>query len=366
MSETWKQPLSYLGVAALSAGAAVAGYRYFSEQQQHRATATAVVPPPAAAAPAVVPAVVDESTNADEIELAFKAVQNHICQFLEDESGQRYKEDTWSYDKGSGGGISRVWEALSDDERHLLLEKGGVNFSGIHGAAMPDSAATQFKIPPNTAFRATGVSLVIHPRTPHVPTIHANIRYFECGPRWWFGGGVDVTPYYVNRERVVAFHKSLRALCEEWGYSYEAFKKQCDAYFLNTHRKEARGVGGLFFDHLTTSDALPKSKKEICDFLVALGMLFPQLYGPFIHEGKDKEVTPEQREFQLYRRSRYVEFNLLHDRGTKFGLQSEGRVESILMSMPPLARWKYNWHPEEGTPEAELYDIITPKDWASM
>jgi len=309
----------------------------------------------------------DDSTSADKIEAAFKSVQTHICDFLVQESGQAYIEDLWDYDKGAGGGISRLWEAPLDEDVHLMLEKAGVNFSGIHGPSMPESAATAFKIPPNTPYRATGVSLVIHPLSPHIPTIHANIRYFECGGRWWFGGGIDVTPYYVKRELVVGFHKALRELCERWGYDYRTFKQQCDEYFVNKHRNgEARGVGGLFFDHLTTGPALPKTKKEICDFVVALGMLFPQLYSPFISEGRPKEVTKEQREFQLYRRSRYVEFNLLHDRGTKFGLQSQGRVESILMSMPPLARWKYNWQPKEGTPEAELYKIITPQDWAFM
>jgi coproporphyrinogen III oxidase len=348
----------------------------------------------------------DNSISVDEIEAEFRKVQDVICEFLQRESGQAYQEDRWNYEKGKGGGITRVWEEnllfqSPPDAKLPLLEKGGVNFSGIEGASMPDSAATLFKIPTNTPYRATGVSLVIHPYSPHVPTIHFNIRYFECGPRWWFGGGVDVTPYYVNPANVISFHKKLKQLCEKWGHDYNVIKKQCDEYFFLKHRNEARGVGGLFFDHLTnssthettttTTTASPppdissstssstssssssspstsdsKSKKELCCFVVELGLLFPDLYAPFIHEGKDKSVTEEQKQFHWYRRSRYVEFNLLYDRGTRFGLQSEGRIESIMMSMPPTVKWKYNWSPKEGSPESQLLEIIKPKDWANM
>ncbi|KAL6078383.1 Oxygen-dependent coproporphyrinogen-III oxidase [Balamuthia mandrillaris] len=320
-----------------------------------------------------------DGPNTTQIEDGFKKVQDHICAFLEEQSGQRYNEDLWQYQKGSGGGRTRVWEAEEGDEE-VLLEKGGVNFSGIVGQSMPQSAATQFKIPPDTPFHATGVSLVLHPRTPHVPTIHFNIRYFECGPRWWFGGGVDVTPYYVNKELVIEFHKSLKRICEKWGQDYAAHKKHCDEYFYLPHRKEARGVGGLFFDHLnceqpattsgsdeaTEGDDRP-SKQQLFEFVVDLGMNFTELYAPFIQAGRQQVVTHQQRQFQLYRRSRYVEFNLLYDRGTKFGLQSEGRVESILMSMPPLVRFPYNWQPEPGSPEHNLiHDILCPKDWAHL
>ncbi len=313
---------------------------------------------------------VDTSIATDEIESEFRKVQDHICNYLAKESGQQYREDLWNYAQGTGGGITRVWEDVWDFAEgappKAFLEKGGVNFSSIHGRSMPDSAATALKIPQNTPYIATGVSLVIHPKTPHIPTIHANIRYFQCGSLWWFGGGVDVTPYYVNKERVIEFHKTLKTLCEKWGHNYESYKKQCDEYFFLPHRNECRGAGGLFFDHLQTSEALPFSKKELCSFLVDVCMHFPQLYGPFINEGKDLVVTSTQKDFHLYRRARYVEFNLIYDRGTRFGLQSEGRIESILMSMPPVATWRYDWHPQEGTPEAELYELIKPKDWVSM
>jgi len=209
----------------------------------------------------------------------------------------------------------------------------------------------------------------MHPVSPHIPTIHMNVRYFECGPKWWFGGGVDLTPYYVQRkstqEQIVSFHQQLKTLCEKHGHSYDTFKSECDKYFFLPHRNETRGVGGIFFDHLT-EDSTQKTKKELFEFVCGLGLLFTSLYEPFIQGGKGQPVSEEQREWQLFRRGRYVEFNLLYDRGTKFGLQSEGRTESILMSLPPLVRWHYNYGPKEGSAEALLLEVIKPQDWVHL
>ncbi|MCL4694287.1 MAG: oxygen-dependent coproporphyrinogen oxidase [Candidatus Hydrogenedentes bacterium] len=288
----------------------------------------------------------------DAIEAAFRDIQDRIARFLVEADGSAYREDRWSYEKGSGGGITRVWEGGP------LIEKGGVNFSAIHGESLPASAATQFNIAPNTPFVATGVSLVIHPWNPHVPTIHLNVRYFEAGDLWWFGGGVDLTPYYPVREDVVAFHRALKQLCDACGEDYVTHKKACDEYFFIRHRDETRGVGGLFFDHLR------HDKERHYEFVCALGNGFPSLYRPLIERHRDAPYTDAQRDFQCYRRSRYVEFNLVYDRGTLFGLQSGGRIESILMSMPAVAKWRYDWRPEPGTPEAELTEVyLKPQDW---
>ncbi len=290
-----------------------------------------------------------------EIQDAFKHVQNVICDFLTEEDGVKYHEDRWDYHKGTGGGITRVWEGAN------LLEKGGVNFSGIRGDSLPSAAATQFKLPDGTPFHATGVSLVIHPFHPFIPTIHMNIRYFEAGDMWWFGGGIDLTPYYPVLAEVIEFHTALKAICDESGASYDAHKKACDEYFYLKHRGETRGVGGIFYDHLR------ENKQQHLDYCVNLGLAFPNLYRPFIEAHRNDAYEDAHREFQLYRRSRYVEFNLVYDRGTLFGLQSEGRTESILMSMPALAKWRYNWHPEPGTPEYELTDFyLKPQDWVNM
>lgn len=293
----------------------------------------------------------DSTPKAEEIESRFKEVQDHICNFLVEQDGVSYREDLWSYDKGDGGGRTRVWENGN------LIEKGGVNFSGIRGGSLPPSAATKFRLPEGTKFLATGVSLVIHPHNPHIPTIHMNIRYFEAGEVSWFGGGIDVTPYYPVREQVVNYHRRLKQVCDESGEDYVSHKQQCDDYFYLPHREEARGVSGTFFDHLQ------EDKRRHFEYCVATGMAFPELYGPFIESNREKPVTSEQRDFQLYRRGRYVEFNLVYDRGTTFGLQSKGRTESILMSLPAVAHWRYDWKPEAGTPEAALQDYLQPQDW---
>jgi coproporphyrinogen III oxidase len=293
--------------------------------------------------------------NASEIQEAFKKVQDRICAFLNEHNGQPYQEDLWQYEKGSGGGRTRVWDGGD------LIEKGGVNFSGIEGGSLPPSAATQFQLPDGTPYTATGVSLVIHPWSPHVPTIHMNIRYFEAGPKAWFGGGIDLTPTYPVKEQCIGFHKKLNEVCDQSGHDYAKDKKTCDDYFYLKHRDETRGIGGIFFDHL--QDDLEKH----FNYCLNLGNAFNDLYDPFIVGNRDKEYTDEQRDFQLWRRGRYVEFNLVYDRGTIFGLQSQGRTESILMSLPAVAHWKYNHQVEPGTPEAELTDFyLKPQDWVGM
>jgi coproporphyrinogen III oxidase len=240
------------------------------------------------------------------------------------------------------------------------MEKGGVNYSAIHGASLPASAATAFQLPENQPFFATGVSLVIHPRNPHVPTIHMNIRYFEAGELRWFGGGIDLTPYYPVRGDCIGFHQTLQKLCFAHNRNYSSLKEECDRYFLIRHRQEARGIGGIFFDHLR------QNSQADLDFTTALGMVFPELYAPVL-KNRDKPYGERERQFQGHRRSRYAEFNLVYDRGTLFGLQSGGRIESILMSMPPEARWIYDYQSEPGSPEAELEGYLAePLDWASL
>jgi len=293
----------------------------------------------------------------------FRQVQDTICQFLKNATGENYHQDEWKYQdykpNGSGGGITRVWE--SD-----ILEKGGVNFSAIHGTNLPASAVPNFK-GPFPHFFATGVSLVIHPRNPHIPTVHLNIRYFEAENErkekiWWFGGGIDLTPYYPTKSQIKQFHTKLKNVCEKHNQPYLKYKEECDAYFFLKHRGEARGVGGIFFDRLND-----RPKEELFAFVKELGMAFVEIYKPMVERGKEMVVSEEERDFQLYRRSRYVEFNLLWDRGTKFGINSGGRTESYLMSMPRLVKWMYNWEPEEGTKEDELTSFfLKPQDWVDM
>lgn len=290
----------------------------------------------------------------DEVAQRFRAVQDHICSYLDAENGERFREDAWEYDKGEGGGRTRVYDGGD------LLEKGGVNFSALTGGSLPASAATAFRVPDGTPFFATGVSLVLHPHNPVAPTVHLNIRYFEAGDVYWFGGGVDLTPYYPEESMVIGFHRALRDFCAGAGRDYAAYKNACDDYFFLKHRKEARGVGGLFFDHLRGP------REEELAFVEGLGRLFPDLYRPFAAL-RSKPFTEAQREFQLHRRSRYAEFNLVWDRGTLFGLQSDGRTESILMSLPPVCKWHYGYAPAPGSAEERLTEyFLKPRDWASM
>lgn len=286
-------------------------------------------------------------------------LQNRICVDLAavDGSGE-FVEDSWVRAEG-GGGQSRV---LADG---AVIEKGGVNFSHVTGASMPASATAHRPELAGRSFEAMGVSLVIHPRNPYVPTSHANVRFFIAEkpgsePVWWFGGGYDLTPYYGNDEDCRHWHATAREACTPFGEQvYGNYKKWCDEYFYLRHRDEPRGVGGLFFDDLNEPDF-----DTSFALMRAIGDSYTRAYVPIVQRRMDTPFGDRERNFQLYRRGRYVEFNLVYDRGTLFGLQTGGRTESILMSLPPLVRWEYNWQPEPGSAEAELYDYyLKPREW---
>ncbi|GIU11681.1 oxygen-dependent coproporphyrinogen-III oxidase [Shewanella sp. c952] len=289
-------------------------------------------------------------------------LQTRICNGLQALDGEaEFVEDSWKREEG-GGGQSRV---LTNG---AVFEQAGVNFSHVTGASMPASATAHRPELAGRSFEAMGVSLVIHPKNPHIPTTHANVRFFiaqkeGADPVWWFGGGFDLTPYYPYLEDVVSWHQSAKTLCEPFGdEAYPKYKKWCDEYFWLPHRNETRGVGGLFFDDLN-KQGFDKS----FDFMQAVGNGFLTAYAPIVERRKDTEYGEHERQFQLYRRGRYVEFNLVYDRGTLFGLQTGGRTESILMSMPPLVRWEYAYTPEAGSPEAALYsDYLKPQEWLSL
>jgi coproporphyrinogen III oxidase len=290
----------------------------------------------------------------------FLDLQDRICARLEAVDGQaRFREDAWQRD-GGGGGRSRVIASGG------VFEKGGINFSHVHGERLPPAASTQRPELAGRSFEALGVSLVMHPENPYVPTSHFNVRFFlaqapGAPPVWWFGGGFDLTPYYGFEEDAVHWHRTARAACEGFGPGvYPRFKRWCDEYFFLRHRREPRGIGGLFFD-----DLHEWGFERCFAFAQAMGAHYPEAYVPLVERRKDTPYGEREREFQLYRRGRYVEFNLLYDRGTLFGLQSGGRTESILMSLPPLVAWRYDWHPDPGTPEARLYqDFLRARDWA--
>jgi coproporphyrinogen III oxidase len=241
-----------------------------------------------------------------------------------------------------------------------VFEKAGVNFSEVHGQLSPEFAA---QLPgEGRDFTATGVSLVLHPQSPMVPTVHANFRFLTKGGRWWFGGGADLTPYYPYREDVVHFHRVWKRICEAHRpvVDYQRLKTWCDEYFFLAHRGEARGVGGIFFDYLEGD------WERLFAFVRDCGDAFLEAYAPTVERRRNEPHGERERRFQEYRRGRYVEFNLIYDRGTVFGLKTGGRVESILMSLPPVARWDYDYHPEPGSREAELYEVyLRPRDWAS-
>ncbi|WP_298719817.1 oxygen-dependent coproporphyrinogen oxidase [uncultured Oceanisphaera sp.] len=285
-------------------------------------------------------------------------LQDDICARLEQADGKgRFEEDSWTRAEG-GGGRSRVMRNGS------VIEQGGVNFSHVHGDAMPASATAHRPELAGRSFEAMGVSLVIHPHNPHVPTSHANVRFFiaekeGADPVWWFGGGFDLTPFYPVEEDCEHWHRVSRDLCAPFGEQvYPEYKAWCDRYFYLKHRDETRGVGGLFFDDLNQWPF-----EQCFEFMQAVGRGYLDAYVPIIERRKDTAFGDTERQFQLYRRGRYVEFNLVYDRGTLFGLQTGGRTESILMSMPPLARWEYDWQPEPGTAEARLNDFLVPRDW---
>lgn len=287
------------------------------------------------------------------------ALQDDVCEQLEAEDGTgRFVEEEWEREAG-GGGRTRV---LSNG---AVIEQGGVNFSHVYGDQMPPSATAARPELAGRNFQAVGVSLVIHPHNPFVPTSHANVRFFiaeKAGeePVWWFGGGFDLTPYYAFEEDCVAWHQTAKAACVPFGEDvYPRYKKWCDDYFYLKHRNETRGVGGLFFDDLNEPGF-----EDAFAFMRSVGDHYIRAYRPIMQRRKDTGFTEQQRDFQLYRRGRYVEFNLVFDRGTLFGLQTGGRTESILMSLPPLVKWRYNWSPEPGSAEARLYEsFLHPREW---
>lgn len=290
------------------------------------------------------------------------ALQQQICDGLEQLDGQaEFKADSWKREEG-GGGQSRV---LTNG---AVFEQAGVNFSHVTGAAMPASATAHRPELAGRSFEAMGVSLVIHPNNPYIPTTHANVRFFIASkegadPVWWFGGGFDLTPYYPFEEDVIEWHQYAKSFCDPFGEeAYPKYKKWCDEYFYLPHRDETRGVGGLFFDDLNQ-----QGFDSSFEFMRAVGQGFLTAYTPIVKRRKDIEYGEAERDFQLYRRGRYVEFNLVYDRGTLFGLQTGGRTESILMSMPPLVRWEYMYTPADNSPEALLYtDFLKPRDWLGL
>lgn len=288
-------------------------------------------------------------------------LQEQICKGLEDaDGGATFRTDQWDRDSG-GSGITRV---ISEG---AMIEKGGVNFSHVFGTSLPPAATAKRPELTGGAFQAMGVSLVIHPRNPYVPTSHANIRFFIAEkpgiePVWWFGGGYDLTPYYGFDEDCRHWHNTAKTACEPFGKDvYPQFKKGCDEYFFLKHRQEPRGIGGLFYDDLNEWGFARSFA-----VMQAVGNSYLSAYLPIVQKRKDTPYSEREKRFQQYRRGRYVEFNLVYDRGTLFGLQSGvGRIESILMSLPPEVRWDYDYRPEPGTEEARLYtDYLRPRDWA--
>jgi coproporphyrinogen III oxidase len=290
-----------------------------------------------------------------------RSLQDNICSELEAIDGKAtFKEEKWNRE-GGGGGRTRVIENGN------VFEKGGVNISEVYGT-LPDSMVQYLNVSHNQFF-ACGISLVIHPNNPFVPTVHANYRYFELYNEQgevvdcWCAGGADLTPYYLFEEDAVHFHTVQKEVCDKFDSSYyPKYKKACDDYFLNHHRAEARGIGGLFFDYLRETPEKPI--QHWFDFTTSVGKVFIDAYLPIVKKRKDTSYTAENKHWQEIRRGRYVEFNLIHDKGTLFGLKTNGRIESILMSLPPTVRWEYDYKPEPNTPEAKLLEVLVqPKDW---
>mgnify|MGYP003626636780 CR=1 FL=1 len=293
-------------------------------------------------------------------------LQSDLCTEIESQdTSKKFIIDEWTREEG-GGGISRVLESGQ------IIEKGGVNFSHVQGSSLPSSASNVRPELAGASFDAMGVSSVIHPMNPFVPTAHMNVRLFMAhkksgDPVWWFGGGFDLTPYYGFEEDCIAWHQKTKSICDAFGVNvYPKYKKWADDYFYMPHRNEHRGIGGIFFDDLNASTWGWDFEKCFA-FIQAIGHGFIDTYLPIIQKRKNTPFSAAQRTYQSYRRGRYVEFNLVYDRGTLFGLQSKGRTESILMSLPAEVRWAYQWQPEDNTPEADLISkYLTPKDWAGM
>lgn len=296
-------------------------------------------------------------------------LQDRICAAIEQQDGQaKFVEDAWTRDKPEG-----TSQLLGSGRTRVLangavIEKGGVNFSHVTGQQLPAAATANRPELAGRSFQALGVSLVIHPNNPYVPTSHANVRIFVAekageAPVWWFGGGFDLTPYYPFEEDIIHWHQTGKNLCEPFGSEvFPRYKKWCDDYFYLKHRNECRGVGGLFFDDLNQWQGELNFEQSFA-FMRAVGDGYIAAYVPIVAKRKDTPYGERERKFQCYRRGRYVEFNLVFDRGTIFGLQTGGRTESILMSLPPVVHWDYDWQPEPNSPEAKLYEYLVPREW---
>ncbi|WP_020393528.1 oxygen-dependent coproporphyrinogen oxidase [Thiolinea disciformis] len=300
-----------------------------------------------------------DSPDINAVKAYLLALQDDICTQLSAEDGKAsFEEDNWQRE-GGGGGRTRVLT------QGAVFEQGGVNFSHVFGSTLPPSASAARPELAGRGFQAMGVSLVIHPNNPYIPTSHANVRFFMAEkegeePVWWVGGGFDLTPYYGFEEDCVAWHQTAKSACDPFGTDvYPRYKTWCDDYFYLKHRQEPRGIGGLFFDDLNEWGF-----EKSFAFLRSIGDHYIKAYRPIVQKRKNLPFGERERDFQLYRRGRYVEFNLVFDRGTLFGLQSGGRTESILMSLPPLVKWRYSWQPEPESAEAKLYtDFLRPRDW---
>jgi coproporphyrinogen III oxidase len=301
---------------------------------------------------------VTQPADASAVKSYLGELQDRITAAVENTDSAKFRRDVWERAEG-GGGESRI---LSEG---AVFERAGVSVSHVFGEKMPPSASNSRPEIAGAPFEAMGLSLVFHPRNPHAPTTHCNVRFLVARPAtgpevWWFGGGFDLTPYYPYDEDVLHWHRTARDACQAFGPNlYDKYKSWCDRYFFLPHRNETRGVGGLFFDDLN-EDGFDRSFA----FQRSIGDHFLPAFMPILERRKDQPYGDRERQFQLYRRGRYVEFNLVYDRGTLFGLQSRGRTESILMSMPPLVRWEYDWQPAPGSPEARLYDdFLRPRDF---
>lgn len=291
--------------------------------------------------------------NAGAVRAYLLGLQESIVARMEALDGGRFLRDAWTRAEG-GGGITRILEGGE------LLERAGVGFSHVSGTTLPPSASAHRPEIAGRQWEAMGVSLVFHPRNPYVPTVHMNVRFFVAGDAWWFGGGMDLTPYYPFEEDCVHFHRANRAALAPFPGLHERFKTACDQYFFLKHRNEPRGIGGTFFDDFSEFEF-----ERSFAVMRAVGDAFLPAYAPIVEKRRSAPYGERERDFQAYRRGRYVEFNLVWDRGTHFGLQSGGRAESILMSLPPIVKWRYDWKPAPGEPEAKLAEVLMPpRDWA--
>jgi coproporphyrinogen III oxidase len=321
------------------------------------------------ALPATEPTIPDAvyAARREQVRTFFAAAQDRLSESLAAlDGGKGFFEDAWTRpgEEGGAGRLSGGGGRTRVIEGGALFERGGVNFSAIDGTNLPKAITSRRPEAAGHPYFASGTSLVLHPWNPYVPTVHMNVRYFQAGPVWWFGGGADLTPYYPFADDAVLFHRALKAACDRHDVAfYPKFKAWCDEYFYLKHRGETRGIGGIFFDDLGASAGTFESHFA---FVQSVVEAFHAAYVEIVGRRRNLDYGERERDFQLYRRGRYVEFNLLWDQGTHFGIQTQGRTESILMSLPAEVRWRYNWSPEPGTPEARLYDtFLKPQDWAA-